>query len=408
MSVLFSLGFAMVGSSVYGLTKELNSPYFKTKRKIRKAIRRAKMAVQKLEGSDPKKIEFPKFLSLEKTDYGWYCKYLMPVGVTQYHCYERLDILEGALNAEINMWMEGQIWHMKIYNHHIPDSIQYKDVLKKRKEGTILLGLSRKGVECIDFKEVVNPHIMLGGMSGMGKSNAMNVILTQLLELEAELYLIDPKRVEFNIYENVSKVKGLAKDVATGTKLAHQVTEILKERETVLDRYGFQNIHAYNSFADDPLPYIFLVVDEFSDFEGIRIFWECIGAIARKGRALGVHLIMATQRPSADVLPPAIKANMGIKIAFRVSTLGNSKILLENNKAMLLPDKQGRAILDMGEQREMQIPYLDRKVHESLLKQHKGVNSNVHGSRRDNDVRSSRGGIRSEGIGETVGDYRLE
>lgn len=407
MSVLTSLGASLVGTSIIMTVKEINTPYFRTKRKLHKAIRRAKMAVAKLEKMDGKSIEFPKFLSLEKTDYGWYCKYLMPIGVTQFHCYERIEVLEHALNAEINMWMEGQVWHMKIYNHPIPETIRYTTALKKRKEGTVLLGLSRMGTECIDFKEVVNPHIMIGGMSGMGKSNAMNVILTQLLELNTELYLIDPKRVEFNIYEGVNKVKGVAKDIQSGVELVVRVVELLKEREMLLDKYGFQNIHAYNKVAANELPYLFLVVDEFSDFEGVRIFWDCVSAIARKGRALGVHLIMATQRPSADVLPPAIKANMGIKLAFKVNTLGNSKILVENNRALLLPDKKGRAILDIGEQREMQIPYLKRSEHVKLLDKYKGEDFHVDRNGNNNDVDGGRSGNRSKGVREVSGDYRL-
>lgn len=402
MITLFGTGAVIATVSGIGAIHEYwTDPDKVAKRRLHTAIRRARLAINKLETNLPNKIDFPKLKWFKKTEYGYYAGYDLPVGVTMYDCFSKSDIIEGAMNGELEMWTEGQTWHLKIYNQPIPEKIPYQEV-----EGDkILIGYSRKGIEYLDFKEAVSPHILIGGASGMGKSNATNVILTQLLRLNAELYLIDPKRVELNIYEKVTKVKAIAKDISTGAGLACHVADIMEKREQALDKAGFQNIHAYNAVAGNALPYVFLVVDEFADFEGVQMFWDCVGAIARKGRALGVYLILVTQRPSADVLKPQVKANMGIKIAFRVTTLGNSKILLENEKAYLLPYKTGRCILDTGLQHQMQMPYLSRDVHSKLLEKYKGDENNVLDERSINGLRSGWSSGRSKRGGKTSGDY---
>lgn len=184
------------------------------------------------------------------------------------------------------------------------------------------------------------PHLLIAGATGTGKSVCLNCIITSLMyKISPEtlrFILIDPKMLELSVYNDLPH---LEKPVVTEMKYAEKVlTEAVVEME---DRYrrlakaGVRNIADYNNTVDKPIPYVVIIVDELADLMmiGSNRIETLITRLAQMARAVGIHLILATQRPSVDVITGLIKANFSTRIAFQVATKVDSRTILDMNGA---------------------------------------------------------------------------
>ena len=208
------------------------------------------------------------------------------------------------------------------------------------------------------------PHLLIAGATGTGKSVAMNAMLTSILYRatpdEVRLILIDPKRLELGMYEDIPH---LLTPVVVEPKLATNAlrwaVHEMEERYKQLAAEGVRNLEQYNrnvrrllqerpktqSARDDagdvvddtpkPLPSVVLAIDELADLMMVarNEVEESIARLAQMARAVGIHLILATQRPSVDVITGLIKANLPSRIAFRVSSKVDSRTILDGNGA---------------------------------------------------------------------------
>ena len=237
---------------------------------------------------------------------------------------------------------------------------------RSRSKLTMALGKDIFGRPCVaDLKTM--PHLLVAGATGSGKSVGLNSMLLSLLFSahpdEVKLLLIDPKVLELQIYDGIPH---LLHPVLTSPKAAARgLTWVLQEMERryrLLAEYGVRNMQAYNEKieqavgddlrvvpqkpADDtgdhepdeapqPLPYIVVVVDEFADLmmTAPKEVEEKIARLAQMARASGIHLILATQRPSVDVVTGLIKANFPTRIAYQVSSKTDSRTILDANGA---------------------------------------------------------------------------
>ncbi len=186
----------------------------------------------------------------------------------------------------------------------------------------------------------VMPHLLIAGSTGSGKSVCLNCIITSLLyKLSPErlrFVLVDPKMLELTVYNDLPH---LEKPVVTEMKYAEKVLgEAVVEME---DRYhrltkaGVRNIKDYNEVSREPLPYVVIIVDELADLMmiGSARIETLVTRLAQMARAVGIHLILATQRPSVDVITGLIKANFSTRIAFQVATKVDSRTILDLNGA---------------------------------------------------------------------------
>jgi len=184
------------------------------------------------------------------------------------------------------------------------------------------------------------PHLLIAGSTGSGKSVCLNVIITSLIYRlhpdEVRFILIDPKRLELSVYNGLPHME---KPVVTEMKdaerfLGDAVLE-MEERYRVLARAGVRNIDDYNKLGKDKLPYLIIVVDELADLmiSGLNRVESLITRLAQMARAVGIHLILATQRPSVDVITGLIKANFSTRIAFQTATKVDSRTILDANGA---------------------------------------------------------------------------
>jgi S-DNA-T family DNA segregation ATPase FtsK/SpoIIIE len=218
------------------------------------------------------------------------------------------------------------------------------------------------------------PHLLIAGSTGTGKSVFINSLLMSILYKaspdEIKLVLVDPKRLELNLYDNIPH---LIAPVVTDPKIASNVlrnaTREMENRLKLLAQRGVRNIDQYNrtfkkeqslSLFDNleetehkPLPYLVIVIDELADLMMVDTnnVEESITRLAQMARAVGIHLILATQRPSVDVITGLIKANFPARISFRVASKVDSRTILDSNGSESLLGRGDMLYLPAGSAR---------------------------------------------------------
>ncbi|MBZ5562013.1 MAG: DNA translocase FtsK [Acidobacteriia bacterium] len=221
------------------------------------------------------------------------------------------------------------------------------------------------------------PHLLIAGSTGSGKSVALNCMIVSILYKsnpnEVKLILIDPKRLELGLYDKVPHLLTpiVTEPKAAANALRRAVVE-MEERLKKLAAHGVRNIEQYNKIfepdatlnlfdtngeRDGPLPYIVIVIDELADLmmvepQGVE---ESITRLAQMARAVGIHLVLATQRPSVDVITGLIKANMPSRIAFRVASKVDSRTILDSNGAEALLGRGDMLFLPPGTARLLRL-----------------------------------------------------
>ncbi|MBN1523239.1 MAG: DNA translocase FtsK [Spirochaetales bacterium] len=212
---------------------------------------------------------------------------------------------------------------------------------ESKAEIPIALGKDITGV--VQFADLTQmPHLLIAGSTGSGKSVCVNSIISSILfrksPAEARLLLIDPKIVELKFYNDIPH---LLTPVITDPKKAFQALQYciaeMERRYSLLDALCVRDIRSYNkkvkkkSLATEPLPYIVIVIDEFADLMATtgKELESTLARLAAMSRAVGIHLVLATQRPSIDVITGLIKANIPSRIAFMVAGKFDSRIIID-------------------------------------------------------------------------------
>ncbi|PJZ18631.1 hypothetical protein CEW46_27465, partial [Bacillus cereus] len=334
-------------------------------------------------------IEYPVLLSASTESYGYKFRYRLPVGLTHDAMYKIIPVIEGATNSEIEVDHDGQEVELRFLSHPIPEpgspeaSYDESWIEELRKYPLAYpVGCGRLGKVFHTPFEGPYPHMMIGGQTGTGKSTYLNFVITCLLKAysvdRVKLVLVDTKMVEFNDYKYHKGVYQCSLDVEAGVRSAHYCYEVMEQREILLKESGCKNIVQYNKLVEEYntehpdnlqqyMEYLVMICDEYGDFRANSDFWDPVEAIGRKGRAMGVHLILATQRPSADTLPPNVKSNLAAVVALKVRSTINSQMLLDNNEAFNLPNKIGRGIYQLDKPVTVQTPYIAESAIEKEL-----------------------------------------
>jgi S-DNA-T family DNA segregation ATPase FtsK/SpoIIIE len=168
-------------------------------------------------------------------------------------------------------------------------------------------------------------HLLICGATGSGKSVFLNCLLICLILYvcpdELILYLVDPKMVELKPYEGFPQVKEVITDMSKASSLLSKLTVEMDRRYEILSKAGYRDVKGYNKSAENKIPYIVVVVDEYADLVGTNPEVEdYIQRLGQKARGAGVHLVIATQRPSVDILDGAIKSNLPARVSFKLES----------------------------------------------------------------------------------------
>jgi S-DNA-T family DNA segregation ATPase FtsK/SpoIIIE len=227
----------------------------------------------------------------------------------------------------------------------IRENLESESFKNRKNNLSIALGKDVSG-KCWSTEISGMPHLLVAGSTGSGKSVCLNTIIISLLYQNnpdtLRMILVDPKRVEFPIYNGIPHL--LTPVITDVTKTVYALRWAISEmdhRFDVLSKASKRNLESYNESAKEKMPYIVIIIDELADLM-IAAAAEVEGSIIRltqMARAVGIHLIVATQRPSVDVITGLIKANIPCRIAFSVASLMDSRTILDSAGAEKLVGK---------------------------------------------------------------------
>ncbi len=261
--------------------------------------------------------------------------------------------------------------------------LESQEFLGSRSKTTLAMGKDINGRITVSELNTM-PHLLIAGSTGAGKSVAINAFIMSILYKstpdQVRLILVDPKRLELGVYEGVPH---LYTPIITEPKLAanalRNAVREMERRLKLLAEKGVRNIDQYNKLFEEeltpslfdgdpqekPLPYIVIIIDELADLMMLDSsnVEESITRLAQMARAVGIHLVLATQRPSVDVITGLIKANFPARMSFRVATKVDSRTILDANGAEALLGRGDMLYLPSGSARvhRLHAPFVTEK-----------------------------------------------
>jgi len=311
---------------------------------------------------------YPVKKGKERTNEGMMYKFTLPAGLTSEDFIKEKLAIEQYLGKQVDIIYTYKEIRITILEENRKTFFEY---VSENIKGNvpILIGYNKKGelVSC-DLSNG-EPHLLIAGESGSGKSTSIRSIITNLiLNSNVTLHLIDLKRgAEFQIFQKCKSVKSFARTKSEAEKLLNEISSEVDRRYDLFFKDDCIDIKEYNSKHKKQLGYEVIVIDEFADLMDEKPTIRLMESISSKCRAAGLHLIIATQRPDMKVLNGRIKANVPTVLGLKAKNDVNSKIIIDTKGLEDLRGK-GHGLFLRGTLQEVQSPFLSAEHARELLK----------------------------------------
>jgi DNA segregation ATPase FtsK/SpoIIIE, S-DNA-T family len=317
------------------------------------------------------KPKFPKIHSVKVSDKITEIVFTLPAGLDPKLLKKNEFVFQQKFGK--NTVIKGELKHFTLTNYttSIPSKLIYNyDQYQQSFESLalpIVAGMDLNGnIEVFDM--VKNPHLLIAGETGSGKSTQLRSVLSTLIRTlpadQLELYLCDLKRSEFHVFRSVEHVRGLFNSAREMVPMLQYLQKEMQRRGDILDRAEVSHIDD----LEKRLPYIILCIDEVALLQTEKRIMALVEEISAIGRALGVFLILSTQRPARQVLDGKLKNNLTVRMGFKCADLINSRIIGTPGSEKL--KLEGRMLLKLpkySEPCEIQAPFLTVEGCKELL-----------------------------------------
>ena len=332
-----------------------------------KAFRAA--SIYKTIGSDEKKI-YPKIHSVKVNDLLTEFVFTIPIGIDPKLLIKNYYVFQQVFGEQIKLDGEVKKFVLNVYPTRKEKTLKYniveiREIIKEFKLG-IICGKERTG-EYVAFDLLKQPHILIAGETGSGKSTQLRSILTTMIlnnkPSKLQLYLGDCKKSEFHIFRKVEHVQCV---LSNGKEIAKMLRHIKKELDVRSDlTETFEVSHVDDLPAEHKRPYIVVCIDEFVMLRKDETVMDILTEIVAIGRTLGVFAILSMQRPNAQVLDTTIRANLTVSMGFKLRDKIESRIV--NTPGAESIDVSGRFIMNSDKLYDLQAPYLELDEAKKLL-----------------------------------------
>jgi S-DNA-T family DNA segregation ATPase FtsK/SpoIIIE len=370
MIVMGLLGAGMFAGAVYKAWE--TNP----KRELKRIIERTLKAME---------LENVRIARIERIKNGYSVQFKMPAGYTvtefEKEAKQALDEVSYAGGTKFRK-LHGNMAEMQFGYGRFSEKMAYEP--EQAGNGTLKVPLySPFGMVNVDFGDETSCHVLIGGTTRMGKSVLIRLLITHLMRSmdgNIRMYVLDNKITDLYPFKNIPQI-AIAETLDEAHYSANEVLEevarrkqILKDKGDVIDAKDFRK-----KYPDEPMPPLFVIIDEYARFASDNKFQEKVIEIAETAGFLDVHLVVASQRPDAStVLKPRIRANMLTRISFTTVDETNSMLILDVPDAAHLGRIQGRAVLSDGFAGKVQVPFLSADKAKNLLQPYLFIEENEH------------------------------
>ena len=306
---------------------------------------------------------YPKLHAVKETEAGLDLVYQVPYGLSLESFENHIDAIKFSAGGNVLLEKSGGFAVLKI-RKNLPRMVEFRE----KAGGVIPLVVGESYDEFVSVDLIDVPHVMVAGLTNSGKSNFLHQsINTMLLNTQdVFLFILDFKRLEFAYLENHDRVKYCSDVIEAQGIIRFLLEEVYKRQEILKDAKCVKR----TQYKGD-LPYYVFVIDEFAEIcpdltndpgekEILKDMQNRLSKILALSRAVGIHGIVATQRPEAKILPGHLKTHFGAALAFRMLNADNSRVILGRGGAEKLPTTKGRALFQYGADcHEVQVPFFD-------------------------------------------------
>ncbi|MGZ7149313.1 FtsK/SpoIIIE domain-containing protein [Bacillus sp. BC08] len=329
--------------------------------------------------NNEEKLQYPKFQKQIDDDRSTTYVYTLPLGMPSKIIQKVEDVVSEGLNKPVRIQYDNYKLNIRVFHREIPKKWDWSTGLVKKGKWRVPMGQSLERMIYHDFD--ITPHMVLGGLTRMGKTVFLKVLLTTLIEANPEnahVYLIDLKEkgLEFSEFSNLKQVVEVADSVEKAHRVLGKIMEKIEERGKLMKENGYKNI-----VETKEKDRFFIIVDEgavLAPAKGLprhvnKIREECqymLSYIATVSGGLGFRLILATQYPTVTSIPSVVKQMSDAKVGFRLPTRVASEVVLDESGLETLPSLPGRAIYKSDRLTEIQVPYISDEMMWEHLKEY--------------------------------------